>query len=261
MSNPSVHLASRDFTGVYRRLIDLKAWDDSTVVGWLEDDFHHFGMTLVHDGVRITDLRVAEPRHPWSACPGAMKPIQDLKGVPLFGRCSEVGQHVDMRQQCTHLFDLAGLLIAHAFHRRDHHRYHAQVYRLDSVQPQAPRNWLRATLHRDDIQEMEWDVDGRTIQAPPAAAGRSIDHGFREWTETMDEGQAEYAWVMRRAVFVSLGSMIVMDKPYIADDMPMGTVCHNYQPEQRKSSVYLLNSIRRFDAGPEGMLSHVHTKP
>lgn len=261
MTRTSIPLVSRDFAGVYRRLVDLKTWDETTVVGWLEDDFHHFGMTLVHDGARVTDLRVAEPRHPWSACPGATKPLQDLKGAPLFGRCSQIGEHVDMRLQCTHLFDLASLLIAHAFHRRDHHRYHAQVYRLDTVKPQAPHNWLRATLHRDELQILEWDVDGRIIQAPATAAGRSIDHGFREWTEAMDEAQAEHAWVMRRAVFVSLGSMIVMDQPYIADDMPMGAVCHNYQPEQRMSSVYQLHSIRRFDAGPEGMLSQVNTKP
>lgn len=30
-------LESQEFTGIYRRLIDLRSWDDTTVVGWLEN--------------------------------------------------------------------------------------------------------------------------------------------------------------------------------------------------------------------------------
>ncbi|MDY0012578.1 MAG: DUF2889 domain-containing protein [Rhodocyclaceae bacterium] len=252
-----------DFEGTYRRLIDLKAWDPRTVVGWLEDDYHHFGITLVHDGARITDLRVAEPRYPWTACPGAAEPLKSLIGKPLFGRCADVGQYIDMRLQCTHLFDLAGLLAAHAYHQRDHHRYHAVVSRVDTVEPAAPKGWVRGSLSRDGATSLAWDVelDSGAILQPAEAAGKSIDRGFREWIEGMDEARAEQAFVLRRAIFVSRGRKITLTEPHVANDMGMPPVCHNHQPGQRMASVRILESIRRFNAGPAGMLALVDTKP
>lgn len=249
------------FEGTYRRQIDLKTWDPHTAVGWLEDDFHHFGITLNHDGSRITDVRVAEPRHPWSACPGAAQPLLELKGKPLFGRCSDIGEIVDMRQQCTHLFDLAGLLIAHIHHRRDHRRYEAAICRLDSLVPDAPADWRRASLACDGVHVLEWDVRGDDIMRPESAAGHTIARGFREWTETMNELEAEYASVMRRAVFVCQGRTVALDDATSAQNMPLPAVCHNYQPEQRKSSVYILNSVRKFNRSTEGMLALVDTRP
>lgn len=250
-----------EFAGTYRRQIDLKTWNGRTVVGWLEDDYHHFGITLCHNGSAITDVRVAEPRHPWTACPGAAEPLRNLVGKPLFGRCSDIGEFIDMRLQCTHLFDLAGLLVAHAFHRRDHHRYHATVRRLDEVEPDGEAGWLRAALSRDGVEVMQWDVDDNVIMRPECAAGRSIDRGFREWVETLDTANAEYAFVTRRAVFVSNGRKIVLTEPHVADEMPMLAVCHNYQPQHRKDSMRVMDSIRRFDTSPEDMLSLVGTKP
>lgn len=256
-----MQLKPQPFRGVYRRLIDLQHWDDHTVVGWLEDDFHHFGMTLVHNGTVVTDVRIAEPRHPWTACPSAIQPLMALKGVPLFGRCSEIGTHLDMNMQCTHLGDLAALLMAHAYHQRTRHRYHAQVARLDDVESAAPAHWLRGSLQRDDLPVLQWDVNGPKIIRPEPAAGHSIQKGFREWTETLGEMEAEHAWVLRRAVFVSLGYLVVLDQPYLADEMPLGAVCHNYQPEQRTTSRYLPDSRHKFDQGPQNMLAWAHTRP
>lgn len=250
-----------EFEGTFRRHIDLKTWDNQTAVGWLEDDAHHFGITLSHNGSVITDIRAAAPRHPWTACPEAVRPLQELIGKPLFGRCPDIGSFIDMRLQCTHLFDLAGLLIAHAHHRRDHRRYQATLFRLDSVLADAPASWVRAVLSCDGAEVLQWDVCKGAIMRPESAAGRTIDRGFREWTETMDEAEAEHAWVMRRAVFVAQGRTIRLTRPEIADDMPMGAVCHNYQPALRKTSIYIVDSTRRYDTGPERMLSLVGTKP
>lgn len=252
-----------DFEGTFRRLIDLNTWDANTVVGWLEDDYHHFGITLVHDGIHITDVRVAEPRHPWTACPGAAAPLAELVGKPLFSRCSEVGHHIDMRRQCTHLFDLAGLLVAHAYHRRNHHRYHAVVSRGDATDPHAPKGWVRGRLSRDEQPVLEWDVDldNGAILQPASAVGKSIDRGFREWIETMDETRAEHAFVLRRGIFVSRGRKITLTEPHVANDMGMAAVCHNHQPEQRMTSVRILESIRRFNNDPKGMLALVNSKP
>ena len=57
--------------GLARRLIDLRRENDRTVVGWLEDDFHHFGITLNQDVGIITDAAAmhAHVRH-GGACHG-----------------------------------------------------------------------------------------------------------------------------------------------------------------------------------------------
>lgn len=250
---------SIEFQGTFRRLIDLRAWDRNTVVGWLEDDHHHFGMTLVHDGALIQDVRIASTRHPWTTCQSAGEPMQNLIGQPLFSRCSDIGTFIDMRRQCTHLFDLAGLLASHAFHRRDHRRYEGEVRRLDSIESGVDATWLRASLGRDGQQVMQWDVCQNRIMRPEGSAGHTIDHGFREWIETLDEAIAEDAFVLRRAVFVAQARTMNLTRLRLPEEVP--AVCHTYQPESREAAVRIHNSIRRFDHGDEGMLALVNTKP
>lgn len=250
-----------EFSGRFRRLIDLKAWDETTVVGWLEDDHHHFGVTLVHDGRVVKDVRIATPRHPWATCPSAGAPLRALIGQPLLGRCSDIGTLIDMRRQCTHLYDLTGLLLAHAYHRRDHRRYDATVVRLDAIEPSAPAGWLHAELQLDGQKVLWWDISGETIMRPQACAGQPTDRGFREWIETMDEPDAEHAFVLRRAVFVSRSRTVDLSDVPSADAMNFPAVCHTYQQEQRVLAFAMPNSIRRFDKDPEAMLAQVDTKP
>lgn len=120
-------MADIPFEGIFRRQIDLRSWDARTVVAWLEDECHHFGLTLTHDGERVTAVRVATPRDPWTSCAAVGEPLQALVGQPLVARCTDLGALVDMRRQCTHVFDLAGLALALAYARRQHRRYHGTV--------------------------------------------------------------------------------------------------------------------------------------
>jgi hypothetical protein len=248
------------FFGCFRRAIDLKRWDHETFVGWLEDDFHHFGLTLVAgDGV-VRDLRVAALRYPWGTCGQAGEPLRSLIGQSLVARASDVGRLVDMRRQCTHLFDLAGLLLAHAYHQRDHRSFRATVTRMPGDEGEGePR--LRATLFEDRDIVMWWDLDGHTIVAPELCAGRSVDRGFREWTEAMTIDEAEQAFVLRRAFFVGTGRMVVIRGGMTAADVGYPPVCHTYQPGVREHALRRHDSIRRFDTEPEALLSSVDTKP
>lgn len=250
-----------EFQGAFRRLIDLKSWDDNTVVAWLEDDNHHFGITLVHDGSLIQDIRTATVRYPWTACPGASRPLQALIGHPLFGRCSDIGRLIDMRLQCTHLFDLAGLAIAHAHDRRGHRRYHAVVCRLDALETDAPPDWRRASLSRDGAAVMYWDLQDGRIMRPGSCAGRSVDRGFREWIEGLDEMQAEDAYVLRRAAFVANARAIDMSEVHIAREINIPAVCHSYQPGNKWKAIRLPESRVKWDEGSGGMLSLLDTKP
>lgn len=254
-------MADGPFTGTYRRQIDLRAWDAHTVVAWLEDESHHFGLTLEHDGARVRAVRVAAPRHPWTTCAAAGEPLQGLVGKPLVSRCSDIGKLIDMRRQCTHVFDLAGLALAHTQEGRRHRRYHGTVRPLTDIAPGAPHGWLRATLYRDGVEVLAWDLHEGVIMAPAPHAGRSIHRGFREWLETRGEEEAEDAFVLRRVAFVSDGRRISIEEARVADDMGQPPVCHSFQPEWRHVAFRVGNTSRRFDDTPEAMLALVNTMP
>lgn len=249
------------FDGCFRRLIDLRAWDENTVVGWLEDNYHHFGVTLTHDGQIVTGVSIAARRYPWKTCPAAAEPFRNLIGKPLLTRCTDIGEQINMRMQCTHIFDLAGLLSVHAFHRRSHHRYHATVHNIRDDESRA--GWLLATLMRDEQVVLSWQLHKDAIMAPKEHAGNSIVKGFRAWTETLDESAAEHASVLRRVV------SITPDRPFSErmEVIPVGAtipaLCHSFQAEnignaKRDGDA---SATRLFEAGPEGMLAYVDTKP
>lgn len=254
-------MADIPFEGIYRRQIDLVARDAYTVVGWLEDESHHFGLTLVHDGTHIREVRMAAPRYPWSTCAGAGQPLQALVGKPLVARASHVGTLVDMRLQCTHLFDLASLVVAHAYAGRGHRRYHGTVEPLAAVVPGAPHESQRATLQCDGTVVLQWDLHDDCIVAPKAHAGRAIYHGFREWTESLPPEEAEQALVLRRVAFVSNGRRITIEHLGSAAELGQAAVCHSFQPAQSVRATPVRDSRRRYDTSPEAMLAHVQEKP
>lgn len=249
------------FDGCFRRLIDLRAWDENTVVGWLEDNYHHFGITLSHDGRIVTGVSIAAVRYPWKTCPAAAEPFRQLIGKPLLRRCTDIGEQLNMRMQCTHIFDLAGLLSVHAFHRRNHHRYHAKVHSINDDKDKT--ECLLATLMRDEQVVLSWQLHKDVIMAPREHAGYSITKGFRAWTETLDESAAEHASVLRRVV------SITPDRPFseritvIPDGATIPTLCHSFQPEnignaKRDGDA---SETHFFEEGAEGMLALVDTKP
>ena len=254
-------------TGRLRRSIDLRCHDDFTAVAWLEDDFHHFGLTLVHDGYKVRDVRAAALRYPWSSCPGATAPLRALIGQPLIRRASEVGRLLEMRLQCTHLFDLAGLALAQAVTGRPRRRYEVvvedpQVTAWDDVlQRPASLEPSTAVLEQDRIEVMRWVWREQTILAPAACAGTSLQRGFREWTETLPEEQAEHATVLRRAVMVAFGRLMQMSRFPTAASLNMPAACHSYQPGQREQARNTSHLQRDYANSAEGMLSQVDRVP
>ncbi|WP_026295899.1 DUF2889 domain-containing protein [Aromatoleum toluclasticum] len=254
-------MADVPFEGIYRRQVDLDAPDAQTVVGWLEDESHHFGITLVHDGTHIRELRMAAPRYPWTTCAEAVRPLQALVGKPLVARASQLGTLADVRLQCTHVFDLASLMVAHAHAGRGHRRYHGTVEPLAAVRPDAPEGWQRATLHRDGVVVLQWDLHDDRIMAPAVHAGRTIYHGFREWTESLAPEEAEHALVLRRVAFVSNGRRITIEHLDSAAELGQAAVCHSFQPAQRERATPMPDSRRRYDTTPEEMLAQMRVQP
>lgn len=248
-----------------RRLIDLRLDDDETAVGWLEDHFHHFGVTIKHRGGVVTDVRMAWPRHPWVTCPGAAAPLRDLIGKPLVERASDIGRLVEMRRQCTHAFDLAGLTLAQAALGRERLRYEAIVTdRSVYPQPGSHGPWRGhglAFLLANGERVLEWEIEHDHIIAPPRHAGRGLSEGFRAWTESMPLAAAEHAFIMRRAIMVAGSKAVDHDRFASAGSMNLPALCYSYQPGVREVAWREVGSTINYEANSAPMLALAHRTP
>jgi hypothetical protein len=250
--------------GRLRRLIDLRHEHANLVVAWLEDDFHHFGVSLEHNAGRITDVRMAAPRTPWITCPGAAGPLRALVGKALLRRASDIGGLLDMRQQCTHVFDLAGLAMAHAAQQRPDRRYQAIVEDREVLAWNGPHPILGPTDARllcNGHEVLAWHIEQGSITAPAEHAGQSLNRGFRAWSESLDEDQAEYATILRRAQLVAGGRAIDHDQHQSAGSYLDEPLCYSFQPERSRQALRNEGSTLDYAASSEGMLAHLREVP
>ncbi len=237
--------------GCIRRHIDLRALDAAHVVGWMEDDFHHFGIEIAHRDAEVADVRVRWVRGPYSTCSGSGLPLRELIGKPLIAYSSEIGALIEMRLHCTHLFDVAGLLLAHA-HRGESHRFYQAVIEDPCPGEEAERT---AQLWRDGGLVLDWRLLGRTFVLPDGEAV-PIDGGFRAWTAKLDPETAEYALVLRRVAFISFGRGKLGQR-----DRPLAKgVCYTYQPENIARAVRS-HDRRDYSEDAAAMLPFVGQRP
>jgi hypothetical protein len=218
--------------GAYRRAITLEAVDATSVTGALEDDFHHFVVRLRHDGTVVTALRSEAVRHPWTTCPDADARLDHLVGMPLDPRSTTVADHDDPHAHCTHVFDLVGLAVAHAW-RSGHGG--AAVRRYDAVVPDRDAD-DRTTLDlaRDGEPLLHWLVDRDRILGPDPWTGVALRGGFLGWAEsTLDTDLAEAVIVARRATYISQGREHRYETGVLASEAGQRPgVCHSFQPAQ-----------------------------
>lgn len=255
--------------GLLRRMISLDRRAPDMVVGWLEDDFHHFGVTVVHDEGIVRDIRMAAPRHPWATCPGAALPLRQLVGKPLITRASELGALINMRLQCTHVFDLASLVLVQAATGRADRTY--EVIIPDRTVRTNPDAAMASELHiygpgtailkLDGRIAMQWDLDNRMITGPEPYGGHSLGAGFREWTEGMPQDPAEYATILRRAILVAGGRHQNLDAIPNAAAQNTPPVCWSFQPEQRHAAARIIGTDHNYEASGQGMLSRRNEIP
>jgi len=251
--------------GCFRRVVDLRREDAGAVVGWLEDDFHHFGVTLEHDGTIITKVRVASERYPFTTCSLAASNLHGMVGQKLEPRCTEIGAMVPMREQCTHMFDLAGLAMAHAASGRSQRQYEAVTLDRDIVAWEPGRRRLlgagEAWLLRDGEEVLRWQIEKRMITGPKEWSGQPMVEGFRARTEKMTIDEAEAASVLRRAVMVSAGRTLDPDLFASARDRGQSGVCYTFLEENRDAGKRIFGSTLNYEKGSEGMLSRLHERP
>lgn len=226
-------------SGVYRRRIRLIAAPGS-VRAALEDTAHAMRLVLCHDGARVTGVEPLFTRIPLTTCAGAVEPLRALAGLPLTSYPEKRFDTVDPRLNCTHLYHLALLALAHA--SRSGTRQYDVAVPCDRSAP------VQASLHRDGTLVHCWQLEGGTILAPAELAGRPVLQGFSRWAAAYFDAEAfEAAMVLHNGIFVSGAGHweTLTPRSLRASDYPeLLGACFSYQPVRVQDGVYLPDSPR-----------------
>jgi hypothetical protein len=202
--------------GFWRRIVlnPQPGW----IGGAIEDDMHHFRIRFDHaDGVIIA-VRASAVRHPWTGCGGAPGHIVErMTGEAL----ADVAGR-DPMEHCTHMFDLAVLMAAHAKDSA------ASVFDMRVADPVDGR--ATATLHHDGEERLRLHLDGTVIAAPETFAGRDLKR-VSQWKRDLDPETAELMVMMRRAVYVSSARGYTMRPGITGPQSPLArhAPCYNYR--------------------------------
>jgi len=223
--------------GFWRRIVlhPQAGW----IGGAIEDDMHHFRIRFDHAGGVIVATRASAVRHPWTGCGGAPGHIvKRLTGE----RLEDVAQRNPV-EHCTHMFDLAVLMAAHA-NDTGPSTFDMQI--ADVVDGRTT-----ATLARNGEERLHLSLDGTVIAAPQAWAGLDFKH-VSKWKHDLDPELAELMVMLRRAVYVS-GARQYMQRMKAgmegaSSPLAVHAPCYNYRSPvvEETRSIY---EVRDFSTG------------
>ena len=152
--------------GFYRRAVRLQR-KDMRVTAEMEDDFHHFEVVLEHDGERLLDVSANSLRFPWSTCgEEAANEMSELAGLRLDSLREQLAV-AERWRQCTHMFDLAELAIAHV------KRLNSTTLFEVEVEVVPGRGAIGATL----LQDFRQEIMVRLIDGSPHVIGCRVHNG------------------------------------------------------------------------------------
>jgi hypothetical protein len=242
--------------GDYRRRIRVVIDGPGSVAGGLEDDFHYFQVQIRHDGGHVVAVDATSRRWPWTTCPGAAEPLRALAGMPLSRRCLAVGDWTDPRQNCTHMFDLAGLAVAHAARGGEVGATRQYDVAIPFGAQTGPRRVVR--LWRDGEPTLDWTLEGMRCVDPPPYSEVRWRGGFLKWADqTLDPDAAEAAIVLRRACDIGMGRGMDLDAIPKAVDIldTQGRICHTMQPGVVEVAERNVGTIRDYDGRVNELLA------
>jgi hypothetical protein len=236
--------------GIYRRRTRLVA-EPERVVANLEDDFHRFRVELLHDARAIRAVQGEAGRFPWTACPGAFRPLQAFVGAALGQSPAAASRGLNPRENCTHLFDLAVLALTHAS-RGGRRQY-------DMAVPDRVDGRTRATLHCDGELALAWEIEGSQISGPAPWSGHNLrGRDFLHWAEAeLDPDTAEAALALRRSVFIANGRLGDLDRTPNAGSMLRwaANTCHSFTPGIAEEAWRVRGATLEFTHQPERLLA------
>lgn len=230
-------------SGAFLRRVLLTA-DGDRVNATLEDDFHHFTLTLTHDSKAVTAVAAHAVRHPWATCPQASMQLQQLVGCTLATWPQAGVAHIDAYQQCTHQYDLARMAMAQAA------RGGARAY-LGRVDDELHGRRL-ATLGRDGIACLQWTLEGSAIVAGSALVGSDLRK--LNLAQIEDADLAESVMLLRRCVMVAGGRGINFDA-YASLEVFAGRMtgaCYAFQPQRLAEGTRSKGSVRNLSVSQGG---------
>tara|TARA_R110000850_G_scaffold81515_8_gene175240 strand:+ start:20506 stop:21243 length:738 start_codon:yes stop_codon:yes gene_type:complete len=222
---------------VFNRRIEIHAQSNGDIRAALEDDFHHFRVSLSYTGDVVTDVRGDALRFPYTACPAAATPLKALIGMRLSDVAHSVTRATDPRHQCTHMLDLAGLAIAAAARSSTTRVYEISV-------PMRVDERTAPTLFRDGTPYLQWLTIGTIIQEPERYRGIDLNKGMAGWAiANLSADEAEAALILRRCTIISRG------REYDLDAIPHARVtglCYAQQPERAEQASRMKGSTEDF---------------
>ncbi|CAB1367401.1 DUF2889 domain-containing protein [Denitratisoma oestradiolicum] len=250
---------------ILRRRIQIVAGDRS-VRADVEDNQHRFGIIVHHDGSRVlaVEADTTHVRSPWAQCPGAAGNLPRLVGMALASHPQAAYRHTPSAEQCTHMFDLASLAIAHAARGTTRRLYDMEVHTDDSFRTELGSHGhvlsgqRRLLLRRDGELALEWPMEGDEITAGPCA-GQNVRSMMR-WVDVSlsDLDEIEAITIARRTLIVSISLLFDMD------NLPAGVnekmkarsgACYSYQPALIPTLTRAHGSSRDFSQRPDDLLA------
>lgn len=230
----------------------------SITSGELEDDFHHFRIDLRHDGSTILDATATPLRGPWTSCMETDVPLRQIEGHPLSTSSTAIGQYTAARDNCTHLFDLTGLAIAHALRDQT-----VRLYDFEATDASGTDGRQTLRCWRDGQLVLDWLVGERRILAPSAWSIVPLFVKFIPWAEEhLDPEVAEAAIALRRVISISGGRTMDLDDRERASELfsMQRNTCHTFSPSVAPVALRRKTSARDFMDHPELLLSDMPSR-
>ncbi len=210
----------------------------------IEDDFHHFRVEVIHDASTILEANGTGLRGPWVTCMESDRPLRAIEGHPLTASSTGIGAYTPPTKNCTHLFDLTGLTVAHS--QRDEVE---RVYDFAVTDTRDDEGTRELAAWRNGEEILRWTATFAEVLDPPEWRDAPLATKFIPWAaEHLDPETAEVAIALRRVIAISHGRVVDLDAtPTAADlgDGPNGR-CHSFQPEVAVNAIRVKKSAYDF---------------
>lgn len=195
---------------------------DGQVSAWVEDDYHHMGVTLRHDGEIIVAVEADMVRAPWSTCPGA---VQQLGATFTGVRLDDMAARGEKPLNCTHLHDMAVIAAAHVGDTAPTRYEIAVSDAVDGVRI--------GEIARDGALVLRIVERANLVEEPIEAGGKTLFQ-LGEWIASLDEQGREAARLLRWAAIIAHGRAIPMERQSDATRMPSN--CFTFQPGRKEKA-------------------------